>query len=105
MGIQLVYMTAADREEADRIAADLVESRTAACANIIDGMRSVYRWEGRLCKDTEQVVIAKTTDALLERLIERVCALHSYECPCIVSFPVTGGHSPFLEWIAAEVTP
>jgi periplasmic divalent cation tolerance protein len=99
---QLVYMTAGSLEEAQRIGGALVEDRMAACVNIIEGMQSLYRWEGKLQQDREVVMIAKTTRERLPALIERVKALHSYDCPCIVSLALEGGHPDFLQWIVAE---
>ena len=100
---QLVYMTTGSPEEARRIGEALVEKRLAACVNIIDGMHSIYRWEGKLQKDRETVMIAKTTRDRLPALIETVKSMHSYDCPCIVSFDIDGGHPGFLEWIGTEV--
>ena len=96
------YITVESREEADRLAATLVEERLAACANLIDGMRSVYRWQGSIEQATETVVIAKTRRDLLDPLTDRVRALHSYDCPCVVGLPVLGGNPDYLEWIASE---
>ncbi len=100
----LVYMTAGTAEEAERIGAALVEERLAACANVIGGMRSIYRWEGRVQNDTEAVLIAKTRTDLLDALTERVKALHSYQIPCVVGLPIVGGNGDFLDWIGAETT-
>jgi len=105
MEIRFVYITAENMQQARRIADGLVAARLAACVNIIDGMRSVYRWKGAIQQDREVVLIAKTTAGRLPELIERVKSLHSYECPCIVSLPVVDGYQPFLDWIAAEVAP
>ena len=100
---QLVYMTAGSLEEARRIGAQLVADRLAACVNIIEGMHSIYRWEGKLQNDREVVMIAKTTRERLPALIEAVKAGHSYDCPCIVSFAIDDGNPAFLEWIGSEV--
>lgn len=102
MEIFLVYMTAGNIEEARRIGRDLVESRLAACVNMIDGMHSIYRWAGELQQDTETVLIAKTTADRVSALVARVRASHSYECPCIVTLPISGGNPDFLKWIADE---
>ena len=102
---QFVYMTAGSLEEALRIGELLVADRLAACVNIIDGMHSIYRWEGKLQKDRETVMIAKTTRERLPALMEAVKANHSYDCPCIVSFDIEGGNPEFLEWIGTEVAP
>jgi periplasmic divalent cation tolerance protein len=96
-------MTAGSREEAERIGGKLVEDRLAACVNIIDGMHSIYRWENKLQQDREVVMIAKTTRDRLAALVETVKAVHSYDCPCVVSFAIDGGNPAFLAWIEAEV--
>jgi periplasmic divalent cation tolerance protein len=100
----LVYITAGTAEEARRIGAALVEERLAACANVIDGMRAIYRWEGGVQNDEEAVLIVKTRADLLDALTERVKALHSYEIPCVVGLPIVGGNADFLDWIGAETT-
>lgn len=105
MQIQFVYMTAGSIDEARSIAKALVESKLAACVNIIDRMQSVYVWEGKLQEETECVLIAKTRDDLTPELIEKVKRIHSYQCPCIVCLPVSGGNPRFLEWIAGSVKP
>ena len=96
------YMTAGSREEGLRIGRALVEERLAACANLIDGMTSIYRWQGAIQEDAEVVLIAKTRTELVPRLIERVRALHSYDVPCVVTLPIADGNPAFLEWIGAE---
>jgi len=102
MNVALVYVTTADEDEARRIGRELVESRLAACANIIDGMKSIYWWDGAVQDDSEAVLIAKTKEALVPELIEKVTLLHSYDCPCIVSLPILDGSAEFLKWIADE---
>ena len=102
MAALFVYITVGSADEARRIAGTLVEERLAACANLIEGMRSVYRWRGKIEEATEVVVVAKTRDDLLEALTDRVRALHSYECPCVVGLPATGGNQDYLDWIASE---
>jgi periplasmic divalent cation tolerance protein len=100
-----VYMTAKDRGEARRIASALVERRLAACANLLGGIESVYRWEGRIERSREVALIAKTQAALFPKLRAAVRALHSYTVPCIVALPVAAGDPPFLRWIEAETAP
>ena len=102
--IQLVYVTTGDKAEARRIGMALVESRLAACVNIIDQMNSLYRWEGQIQDDQEVVLIAKTTENNVPALKEKVKAIHSYECPCIVCMPVTDGYGPFMQWIREQVS-
>ena len=102
MSVCLVYITASDTAEAVSIGRDLVERRLVACANVHGPVTSIYRWQDEIQQDQETVLLAKTTLDLVERVTERVVEIHSYECPCIVSVPITGGHSLFLEWIDAE---
>ena len=103
MEINFVYMTAGSKDEAGAIGKALVELKLAACVNIIDGMRSIYSWEGKIQEDAEVILIAKTREALVPELTEKVKELHSYDCPCIVSLPVSGGNKAFLDWIAETV--
>jgi periplasmic divalent cation tolerance protein len=103
MAINLIYITTENTAEAERIGQALVEDHLAACVNIIDGMKSIYRWEGRLMQDNETVLIAKTIEAKVPALMQRVKTLHSYDCPCIVVLPITDGNEAFLNWVAGEV--
>jgi periplasmic divalent cation tolerance protein len=105
MKINFVYMTVGGKDEAKKIGKELVTSRLAACVNILDNMNSLYLWEGEIQDDTEVVLIAKTTEDRIPKLIEKVRSMHSYDCPCIVSLPVLGGNQPFLDWIADNSSP
>jgi len=102
MAVMFVYVTARDAAEALSIGRAVVEERLAACANVIDGMRAVYWWQGSVQECGEAVLILKTTDDRLGALIDRVRKLHSYECPCIEALPVIGGNQGFLDWVAGE---
>ncbi|SDB47393.1 divalent cation tolerance protein [Desulfonatronum thiosulfatophilum] len=98
----MVYMTAENLDQAKVIARELIENRLAACVNVLEGMRSMYHWEGSIEESREVVVLAKTREELLPDLTRRVREVHTYDCPCIVSWPLTGGHQPFLDWIGKE---
>jgi periplasmic divalent cation tolerance protein len=102
MKTSLIYITTGGPEEARVIAKELVSERLAACANIFENMRSLYWWGGEIQEDKEVVLIAKTKESLVPRLIEKVKSLHSYDCPCIVSLPIIDGNKPFLDWIVEE---
>ena len=102
MSVVFVYITAPSRDDALRIGRTLVEERLAACANVFDGMTSVYRWNDAVQQDHEAVLIAKTTAERFDALAQRVRELHSYDCPCIIAWPITAGSPPYLEWIAGE---
>jgi len=95
-----VYMTASSKTEALTIGRTLVADRLAACVNVLDGMTSVYWWNGKIEEASEAVLVAKTADGLVDRLVERVKALHSYECPCVVSWSIEKGNEAYLKWIA-----
>ncbi len=99
-----VYMTAADMEEAKTIGRFLVESRLAACVNIIDNMNSLYWWEGEVQEAGEVVVIAKTVNVKVPELIDKVKSMHSYECPCILVFSITAGNMDFFKWMDAQTS-
>lgn len=102
MEFRFVYMTASSRDEAKRIGRALVEERLAACANVIDGMDSVYWWQGKLTEDREAVLIAKTRADLVPALSARVRALHSYTVPCVVALPILDGNPAYLAWLKDE---
>ncbi len=104
MSVNLIYMTAGSRKEAEKIGRELVGGKLAACVNIISGMNSIYTWQGELQMDEEVVMIAKTTSTRTDALIDKVKSIHSYDCPCILKLPVEGGHQPFLDWIADEIS-
>jgi periplasmic divalent cation tolerance protein len=98
----MLYITAKDMKEAGKIAMALVRARLAACANIIGPIRSTYRWKGKIERSAEVLLTAKTRASLVNKAVARVRELHSYECPCIVSFPIDKGNPDFLKWISHE---
>lgn len=100
--IYLLYFTAADSEEAERISAQLLERRLIACANILSGATSLYRWNGALERAREAVVWAKTAQSHVHAAIEAVKALHSYEIPCVIALPVAEGNPDFLAWVETQ---
>ena len=102
MSAVMVYITAASPAEAETIGRTLVEEHLAACANILPGMRSIYRWKGVVETAAETVLIAKTRLELADALAARVKELHSYDVPCVVILPISGGYPPFLRWIEDE---
>ena len=103
MKTKLIYITAPSFAEAEQIAEAVVTEHLAACANILDGVISLFHWEGKLCHENEAVLILKTTEERVEKLTARIKALHSYDCPCIVALPIDSGNPAFLEWVEGEV--
>ncbi len=96
----VVLITAPSEEEAATIAKTLVEERLAACVNIIDGVRSIYRWEGKVEDDAEVLMIAKSAEDLFERLSARVKELHSYTVPEVIAAPIIKGSTEYLLWLS-----
>lgn len=90
---------------AEELAAAIVAERLAACAQIVGPVRSIYRWEGDVRRAREWLVVAKTTDARLAELTDRIRALHRYDIPEIVAVPITAGNPAYLRWITQETTP
>src|SRR6185295_3522929 len=95
----VVFMTAANGEEATRLADMLVGAHLAACVQILPEMESVYRWQGKIERQAEILLIAKTTRGRFDELEREVRALHSYDTPEIVAVPVTAGSAPYLAWL------
>ena len=103
MSIVSVYAVFADAEEAERIGRTVVEERLAACVNILGSVRSIYRWEGAIQGADETAAIFKTQQSQADALIERVTALHSYDVPCVVSWPVGKVLRRYAEWVEESV--
>lgn len=97
-----VYVTCKDRAEALNVGRAAVEARLAACANVVDGMASIYWWEGKLETSTEAILIMKSRSAHLEDLTALVKAVHSYSVPCVVAMPIVGGNPDYLDWLLRE---
>ena len=100
----LLYVTAGTAEEAVHIGRVLVEARLAACANVIPGMTSIYRWQDRINEEPEVVLILKIRSDLVDEAVTLIKMLHSYACPCVVSIPLSGGNIDFLQWIIEETS-
>ncbi len=98
----LVMITAGSEEQAEQIAKTLLEERLIACANLIGGIRSLYRWKGDVCDDREILLFCKTRRALFSRLSGRVKSIHSYDVPEIIALPLVEGWQPYLEWVEQE---
>jgi periplasmic divalent cation tolerance protein len=99
-----VVTTTALREEADRIARELVETRLAACVQIVGPIASTYRWQGKIETSAEWQCWAKTRDDLFDRVSEAIRRIHPYEVPEILALPVVAGSASYLAWLDAETT-
>jgi len=99
----IVYITAANAAEAERISAALVMERLAACVNIIPVAKSIYWWEGAVTRGDEAVIIAKTLAAKIPLLNDRVRSLHSSTTPAIVAMPLLHVDRDFAAWMENEL--
>ena len=100
--ISMIYVTCGSVHEAQQIGETVVRERLAACANILDGMRAIYWWEGEVQEGDEAVLILKTAAANVPTLSARVKALHSYDVPCVTEIPLGRGNADYFDWIIAE---
>jgi len=101
----VVLMSAANGEEAARLADMLVGAHLAACVQILPEMESVYRWKGKIERQAEILVIAKTVRSKFAEFEREVRALHTYETPEIIALPITGASAPYLEWLLTSLAP
>jgi periplasmic divalent cation tolerance protein len=100
--VMMVYITAPNRDEAMTLATALVEERLAACANITEGMTSLFWWQGQVQRETEVCLVLKTRADLLDAVKARAAELHSYTLPCVVAWPIADGNEDFLDWVRKE---
>ena len=99
----VVCLVTTPTDQARPIAEAVVERRLAACVNIVPGVESIYRWEGRVEHDAEALLVIKTTRAAVAPLTESIRALHPYENFELVALEVAGGSPPYLSWISESV--
>lgn len=97
--LALIYVTAPSKQEANTIAAALLEHKLAACVNILEGVSSVYTWEGKTNSDIETLLIIKSRASLLKRIETKVKELHSYKVPEVIGTPILGGSEDYLKWV------
>ena len=96
---RIVLTTTGSREEAERIAQTLVEGELAACVNVVGPMTSIYRWQGKVDRADEFLLVIKTTAAATKRVEAKIRELHSYELPECIVLPIEGGNEKYLKWI------
>ncbi len=98
----VAFSTVASAAAARALARALVDERLCACVSVVPGVRSIYRWRGRVESAAEWLLVMKVSRARLAALKKRLPELHPYELPELIALPVVGGHRPYLDWIAAE---
>jgi periplasmic divalent cation tolerance protein len=99
----VVLISAASGEEASRLAEMLVGAHLAACVQIFPEMESIYRWQGKIERATEVLLVVKTARAKFVRLEQEVRSLHSYDTPEIIALPIVEGSPAYLEWLAGNL--
>lgn len=99
----VVLCTVGSEEESEKLARALVEEKLVACVNILNGIRSIYRWENEVCDDPELLLVMKTARTTFDALEKRIVELHSYDTPEIIALPIVAGHHPYLSWIDTMV--
>ncbi len=98
-----VLVTAGSMEEAEKIAGKLLDEKKAACVNIIPGVKSFFRWEGKRESNEEVLMIVKSRVEILDEVIEVVKTNHSYDVPEIIALPIAGGDENYLKWMEGEI--
>ena len=103
-GVQVlvILVTTINQKEAGRIGKEMVNAKFAACANIIPGIQSVYRWNGKIVKAQEALLILKSTQSRYRALEKAIKAMHSYEVPEIIALPVNEGLDQYVGWVRSE---
>jgi periplasmic divalent cation tolerance protein len=99
----IVLSTADTPELAEKIAAALVDAREAACVNIVPGIRSIYRWEGKVCNESECLLLIKSSADQFAAIQRRIRLLHSYQVPEIIALPISEGDPEYLKWLQASL--
>ncbi len=99
----VVLCTCPTLHDADALATALLEERLAACVNRVPGLTSIYRWEGKIKKDDEVLLIIKTTTACYDRLESTIHALHPHDVPEIIGLPIVAGSKRYLDWVTESV--
>ena len=102
MTTSIIYVSVGNQKEADFIASTIVEERLASSVNIVDSVHSYYWWSSAVQEQEEFLLIAKTRTTVVDAALERIREIHSYECPCIVSWPIEKGNIEYLKWIGRE---
>ena len=103
MSVVSVYAVFATAEEAEHIGRTVIEERLAACINILPGVRSIYRWQGKIEDAEEIAAIFKTSNDKADALITRIAGLHSYDVPCIASWPIDKILGSYADWVEDSV--
>ena len=99
----VVLVTAPTAEKAAEIARQVVEEKLAACGNVLPGVRSIYRWQGKVEEAAEALLVLKTARPRFKELADRIVELHPYEVPEVIALPIVAGHDAYLDWIVGSL--
>jgi len=99
----VIFITAKDASEAEKIGRALVEKKLVACTNVVAGVKSFFRWEGKVDASDEALLILKTKKSLFKKVEKAVKALHSYGTPEIIALPIVAGSKDYLKWVGESV--
>lgn len=95
----VIFVTAKDEAQANKIAEKLVEEKLIACANIVPGIQSIFRWEGKVERAQEVLLVLKSRRRHFPLIVETVKALHSYDVPEVIALPIIEGNKDYLNWL------
>ena len=101
----ICFVTTPSMEVAQKIAGELLKKRLIACANILPGATSIYEWEGKICTDSEHLMILKTQTSHVTQIVSEVKALHPYDCPEVISCLQGEGSPDYLKWLNENTSP
>ena len=99
----VILVTAKDKKEAGKIARGLLEAKLIACANIVEGVQSLFWWQGKIDSSKEVLLVLKTKKVLFKKVIAQVRSLHSYQTPEIIALPIVAGSDDYLQWLDGSV--
>ena len=102
-GIKFFYITCSKKREAHKIARFLVKNKLIACANIVHNVGSIFTWKEKVTKAKEILIVGKTMNKNVQKIIKTVKKLHSHEVPCVIFFDIKNGNTDFLKWIIKSV--
>lgn len=99
----MVFSTTDSPELARKIAAALVEAREAACVNIVEGVVSIYKWQGEQCESREWLMLIKSSAGRFEAVRARIRGMHSYQVPEVIAVPIVAADADYLRWMAEQL--
>jgi periplasmic divalent cation tolerance protein len=104
-GEVVIFITAASIEEGQKIAHVLVGEHLAACVNIVSSVQSIFYWQGKVCDETEVLLVCKSRGSLFGKICKRVKEIHSYTVPEVIALPISKGASDYLRWVNKVTRP